>query len=131
MLNKLEIAKFIRDSIETLQSSDMTCCKYDLDNNLAIYVGWSSGYDEDDDTVIHASDNPSYAINVGIKVRNDFDWSDFDMLNFPYYENGEVLAAALSIPNNPDYDGINDAAWLIETYEEMYQEVEDGVLILG
>ena len=102
---KNEIAKFIKQSVEWLQKEQQGCCRYKLDDHLAIFVGWSSGYGEESrNDVIQAQDNPDYGINVGIKVwTSDYMQTDFDWLNFPYYDNGEVLDMGLSIAPHTNY----------------------------
>ena len=121
---KKEIAKFIKKSVEYLIAAQQGCCRYLLDDHLAIYVGWSDGYgDENRDDVIQAKDNLTWGINVGIKVHtSDYMQTDYDWLNFPYYENGEVLDMGLSVAPNANYDVLADdmLRW--------YDEVKDLVL---
>lgn len=119
MLNKQEIAKFVKESVEWLQKEQLGCCRYKLDDHLAIFVGWSGGYDEEkDDTLIQANDDPTYAINVGIKVWTSDDmWTDYDWLNFPYEENGDVWDMGLSIAPNDNYQDIVQS--LLEWYTEV------------
>ena len=93
-----KIAKFIEDAVNGLKNGEATNYRYKLDDRFAIFVGWSDGYSEDDNTVIHNSENPTEGITAGIKVWTSDDmWTDFDYLNAPYYEGGEVLSDELSI----------------------------------
>jgi hypothetical protein len=129
-LNVNKIAKFLEDSVNTLQTTDYTCCRYILDGELAIFVGWSDGYDESDDTVIHAKDYPTAAINAGIKGRADALWTDYDYLNFPWSEEtGEVWDSGLSIGPNEDYK--SDAKYFIEEYSEIRKALDAGEYTLG
>ncbi len=119
MLNKQEIATFIKESVEWLQKEQMGCCRYKLDDHLAIFVGWSGGYDEEkDDTLIQANDDLTYAINVGIKVWTSDDmWTDYDYLNFPYEKDGDVWDMGMSIAPNDNYEDIVQS--LLDWYTEV------------
>lgn len=118
------IAKFIKKSIEELKDGSATNCRLKLDDRLAIFVGWSAGYgNEVRDDVVQKSDEPDLAINVGIKVWTSDDmWIDFDSLNFPYYENGNVLDLAISIVPEDEEDDYKVVAKDIITW---YNEVKD------
>ena len=112
-----EIAKFVRESVEWLQKEQQGCCRYELDEHLAIYVGWSAGYgDEERDDVIQAKDYPDYGIDVGIKVwTSDYMQTDYDYLNFPY-DDEDVWDMGLSVAPNTDYDYL--AKSMLEWYNE-------------
>ena len=114
-----KIAQFIKESVEWLVENQMGCCRYKLDDHLAIFVGWSDGYDEEkDNTLIQANDYPTYAINVGIKVWTSDDmWTDYDYLNFPYEKDGDVWDMGSAISPNEDYESV--AAYLLEMYDEV------------
>ena len=59
MRNK--IAQFVKESVEWLQKEQEGCCRYKLDDHLAIFVGWSRGFgDEKRDDVIQAKDDPDW-----------------------------------------------------------------------
>lgn len=126
-----KIAKFIEDAVNGLKNGEATNYRYKLDDRFAIFVGWSDGYSEDDETVIHNEENPTEGITAGIKVWTSDDmWTDFDYLNAPYYEGGEVLSDELSI------DPEDDFAWLgahfLNDYETDYRDLtvdEDGKVI--
>lgn len=116
---KKEIAKFIRESVEWLQKEQQGCCTYKLDDYLAVCVGWSAGYgDEKRNDVIQAKDNYDWGINVGIKVwTSDYMQTDFDWLNFPYEEDGDVWDMGLAIAPNENYGKI--AGDLLKWYDEV------------
>lgn len=128
---KNEIVKFVKESVEWLIKGQAGCCRYKLDEHLAIFVGWSAGYgDEKRDDVIQAKDNPDFAINVGIKVWTSDDmWTDYDWLNFPYYMDGAVWDMGCSISHNEDYEGI--VSYLLDLYDETKGLVlnDDGMII--
>lgn len=128
---KKEIAKFITESVEWLVAEQCGCCRYELDDHLAIYVGWSAGYgNEKRDDVIQAKDDPDYGINVGIKVwTSDYMQTDFDWLNFPYYENGDVLDMSMTVAYKDDIaEGLLESVDyepLVDTLLRWYDEVKD------
>lgn len=128
---KNKIAQFIKESVDWLVKNQEGCCRYQLDDHLAIFVGWSGGYDkEKDNTLIQANDDPTYAINVGIKVwTSDYMQTDFDWLNFPYYDDGEVLDMSLSIAPNENYKQLTDE--LLKWYDEVKNIVlaDDGRIL--
>lgn len=87
--NITELAKWIEESVEWLKSEDQGCCTYKLDDRLAVCVGWSDGFDTEDDTLIHSKNDPTWAIVIGIKVWTSDDLrTDFDWISIPYYEDG-------------------------------------------
>lgn len=116
---KSKIMTFVKSSVEWLQEKQEGCCTYKLDDHLAVCIGWSAGYGEEErDDVIQAKDNLDYGINVGIKVWTSDDLkTDFDWINFPYYDDGEVLDMSLGIALNEDYNQI--VASLLEWYNEV------------
>lgn len=128
---KNEIVKFVKKSVEYLVTAQQGCCQYKLDDHLAIFVGWSAGYgNEERNDVVQAKDEPDYGINVGIKVHtSDYMQTDFDWLNFPYYDDGEVLDMSLGIAPNENYEQIADS--LLKWYDEVKNIVlEDNGRIL-
>lgn len=128
-----EVANFIKDSVESLKEGSSTNNRLKLDDRLAVFVGWSDGYDEDDETVIHNEDEPSYAINAGIKVWTSDDmWTDFDFLNFAYHKNGDIEDISLSIGPDDAKDGYKSVAkWLLDEYESIkdLNISDDGLII--
>lgn len=129
---KNKIAKFIKESVEWLQKEQQGCCRYQLDDHLAIFVGWSAGYgDEKCDYVIQAKDALDWGINVGIKVwTSDYMQTDYDYLNFPYYENGDVLDIELSVAPNDDYEMLTND--MLRWYDEVKDlELNNDGLIIG
>ena len=127
-----EIAKFVKESVEWLVAEQQGCCTYKLDDHLAICVGWSAGYGEEiRDDVIQAKDNPDYGINVGIKVwtSDAAMLTDYDWINFPYYESGDILDMGLAIAYRDDItDGLlesMDYEPLVDSLLRWYEEVED------
>ena len=131
MLNKQEIAKFIDESVEWLIKEKQGCCRYQLDDHLAIFVGWSGGYgDEKRNDVIQDPDALDWGIDVGIKVwTSDYMQTDYDWINFPYYQSGDVIDMGLSVAPNASYEQL--AKRLLKMYDEVKDlELSDDGLIL-
>lgn len=130
-----EITKFIGESVDALLNESATNCRLKLDNRLAIFVGWSEGYgDEIRDDVIQLPDEPDWGINVGIKVWTSDDmWTDFDYINFPYYEDGDVLDMSISIDNSDKENGYKIIAKdLLQWYNEVKDlDIEEDGRIVG
>jgi hypothetical protein len=126
-----KIAEFLKESVEWLVENQMGCCRYKLDDHLAIFVGWSAGYDEEkDDALIQAKDDPTYAINAGIKVWTSDDmWTDYDYLNFPYEKDGDVLDMGSAISPNEDYESV--AKYLLDEYKQAkeFDMTDDGLIL--
>lgn len=116
---KNKIAQFVKDSVDYLVANQTGNCRYKLDDHLAIFVGWGSGYgDEKRDDVIQGKTNLDWGINAGIKVWTNNDmWCDYEWVYFPYYENGDVLDMDCAISPQEDYECV--AKYLLEMYDEV------------
>ena len=114
------VAKWLEESKNWLIDHQSGCCTLKLDDHLAICVGWSGGYgDEPREDVIQAIDNLDYAIVAGVKVWTSDDMrTDFDFINFPYKEDGDVYNDAMSITEDEDFD------WLAEVLITDYEALE-------
>lgn len=122
------LANFIKDSVEKLQTTNYTNCKYNLDEELAVFVGWSDGYDtEPTKDEIGSEKCPTCRVNAVIAVRNDADWSDLDMLTVPYYElSGDVYQCQYTVSPSNDYVYLADS--LLKAYEEIRELLDSGEL---
>lgn len=131
MTNRNAIAKFIKESVEWLIKENQGCCRYKLDNRLAIFVGWSAGYgDEKRNDVIQDPDALDWGINVGLKVwTSDYMQTDYDYLNFPYEKEGDVWDMGLSIEPNDNYDHLADS--MLKWYNEVkeYDMTDNGMIL--
>lgn len=142
-----DIAKFLKESIDWLVKEDQGCCHYNFDENFALYVGWSGGYDMDDANIIKSPSGQErmenlytgpwtsgYAIDAAVKIRNDWDCSDYEFLDFPWFEGGEGAVwdngGAMS-PNMTDDDYKREATWFLETYVDMVNAYNRGQILLG
>lgn len=124
------LAKEIENAVKILEKGLAECYTIKLDDRLAVCVGWSGGYDEFDENVIHNDDDPSYAINTGIKVWTSDDMrTDYDWINAPYYKGGEVVDTGTSISKEEDY--VTLAKYLLDSYNELKDKeiARDGLII--
>ena len=130
MANRNAIAKFIEESVEWLIKEKQGCCRYQLDDHLAIFVGWSAGYgDEKRNDVIQDKDDLDWGINVGLKVwTSDYMQTDYDFLSFPY-DDEDVWDMGLSVVPNANYSHL--AKSMLEWYNEVKEfDMTDKGLIL-
>lgn len=137
--NITKVADFLKKACDYFKTGGDGCFHYNLSEDLAIYVGWSDGYDPADDTVIKSfggqkeSDRTScWAVNAAVKVRNDFDCTDFDCLDYPYYKDGECWDNGISIsPEETDRGYRDSARWLLQNYVTMTNLINKGKLLTG
>lgn len=127
-----EIQEFIKKAVDDFKTDSTGCYTYKLDDRLAICVGWLSGYDVNDDDVIHSQTEPEFAVNAGIKVYTSDDMlTDYEFINMPYYQNGEVLQTDVSISPDDEKDNYEHLAqYLLKEYENMkdLNIDEDGLI---
>jgi len=128
--NIAKVADFLEDSIKWLKEHDLGCCHFNLSKDLALYIGWSCGWDPEDDSVIHSASEPHYAIDAAVKVRNDDDCADFEYLNFPWYkDDGDCWNSSLApSPKYKRRDFRSDARWFLETFVAMTNAYKKGIL---
>jgi len=90
-----------------------------------------NGYGKEErDDVIQAKNDPDFGINAGIKVwTSDSMRTDYDWINFPYYENGDVLDMGFSIEPNDDYGLV--AKSLLDMYYDVngFTIADDGKIL--
>lgn len=114
------LAKGIKAAVKWLKEEDRVCVTLKLDGTLAVCVGWSDGFDPDDETVIHSKTSPTYAICAAIKawgsdsMRIDLDWIDA-----PYYEDGSIYDTEQSISPDQNYK------WLAENFLKDYDILKE------
>ena len=131
MYTKEEIAQELKKAVEWLIDQDEGCVTIKLDDRLGICVGWLPGYGEEKrDDCIQSKEEPDFAINAGIKVYTSDDMrTDYEFINMPYYENGDVLATDVSVEADDDYMEL--AEYLLDEYEGMKDlDIDENGLII-
>ena len=129
-MTEKELARRLESAVLWLVKEDCGCVTIDLGGCLAVCVGWSDGFDEHDASVIHASDDKSWAICAAIKVWTSDDMrTDLDWINMPYNEDGDVWDTTLSIAPNENYK--STAHWFLKEYAAMsaYEIADDGRIV--
>ncbi len=98
------LAEEIKSAVEWLKEEDCGCVTLKLNGTLAVCVGWSDGFDPDDETVIHSKTEPTWAICAAIKAWGSDDLrTDLDYIDAPYYEDGSVYDTEMSIYPDDKY----------------------------
>lgn len=117
-----DLAEFIGKAIGYLRES-ATNCRLPLDDNLALYVGWSDGYEK-------TPQNPDgYAMACKIANMNDALWCDFDFCDQPYdAETGEVYDTHSAISDGADYTML--ANYYLDAYRDIVARAETGQLVI-
>ena len=123
-----DLAKFIKESVDNLLAGTATNNQYKLDNDWAVYVGWSEGFDENDESVIHDDKYPEWAICTKIATTHEAVWADYDFCDMPYNEKtGDVWDTDMAISPEESYP--NTAAWLLDEYNELIRQIESGEFV--
>lgn len=99
------LAEEIKSAVEWLVEEDCGCVTLKLNGTLAVCVGWSDGFDPNDETVIHSKSSPICAICAAIKVWTSDDLrTDFDYIDAPYYEDGSIYDTEMFIYPDENYE---------------------------
>lgn len=123
-----DLAKFIEESVDNLLAGTATNNQYKLDNDWAVYVGWSEGFDENDELVIHDDKYPEWAICTKIATTHEAVWADYDFCDMPYDEKtGEVWNTDTFISPEENYQ--ETALWLLKEYDELIRQIESGEFV--
>jgi hypothetical protein len=135
--NIASVVEFLKCAVEYFKNGGEGCSCYTLNDDFAIYVGWSDGYDANDTGIIKSEPYKSgnremcYAVNAAVKCRNDYDCADFDYLNFPMYDDGECWDNTVSVsPDMTETDYKDMARWFLKTYVYMVNELNKGKIEL-
>ena len=123
-----KIAEFLKDEVKVLTTSEYTCGWYELDRDLAIFVGWTAGYDPNDEDYIHAKDDPTFVLAAKIASTHEYMKTDLDWLTQPYYEDGEVWDTEITLTETSNFKA--DADWFIKSYKGIRKALDNGELLL-
>lgn len=134
--NIKKVADFLEEACKHFKKDGEGCFHFNLSEDLALYVGWSDGYDMADTDIIKSAGGREekngwtcgWAVNAAVKVRNDFDCADFDFLNYPWYpDTGEAWDNGISMrPDQTRRDYRKDARWFLETFVAMTNAHKKG-----
>ena len=139
--NIKKIADFLKEACEYFQKDNDGCYHFNLSDKLTLYVGWSYGFNMQDEDLIKSSEgqrtvydyrgdswNEGYAVNAAVKVRNDYYCVDFDYLDYPWYsDNGECWNNGITLkPNQTRREYRKNARWFLETFVAMTNAYEKG-----
>ena len=114
------LAKEIKSAVEWLKEEDCGCVTLKLDGTLAVCIGWSDGFDPDDDTVIRGKTSPTFAICAAIKAWGSDDLrTDLDWIDEPYYEDGSVYGTEQPISPNENYE------WLAQNFLDEFDILKE------
>lgn len=126
---KETLAKEIKSAVEWLKEQECGCVTLKLDDIFAVCVGWSDGFDPNDETVIHGKPG-TFAIVAAIKAWNSDDMgTDIDWIDAPYFEDGSAWDDEVLICPNEDYDFV--AECFLEDFETLsrYDIQPDGKIL--
>lgn len=131
--NETQVANWLKETVDWLIENEAGCGTWKLDDRLAICVGWSAGYDENDisDNYIHSKDDPTYCINAAIKVWTSDDMrTDLDWINFPY-DDENTYDDSYTISKNENYYELAKSLLQVYSTYEGYDIDKDGKIISG
>ena len=101
------LAEEIKSAVEWLEEEDCGCVTIKLNGTLAVCVGWSDGFDPNDETVIHSKTEPTWAICAAIKAGGSEDLgTDLDWINARDYDAGSVYDTEMSIYPDENYEWV-------------------------
>lgn len=133
--NVKKVADFLQSAVNTITTTDYTCSKFDLDEDLGLFVGWLPGYspeDADTDYIDCAAteENPVYwGVNAGIKIKATL-WCDFEYLNSPWFVNdGYVVDNDCTISKNEDYTRL--ARYYIKEYNAIRKGIKNKTITIA
>lgn len=133
-----KVADFLKDSVDWLKKEDQGCCHFNLSEDLAIYIGWSDGWNMADEDIIKSNTGRrqsgdwvcGWAIDTAVKIRNDCDCADFEYLDFPWYKDGECYNSSISLkPNMGKREYNRYAKWLLESFVNITNEHQKGRVV--
>lgn len=104
----MNIANELKKGVKFMKANpDYTKYRVYRESGLEICLYWEGGYDPKQSDVIHASDEPEYALVASVKVENPSEW-DGAFLDYPMDKNGEILTESISISPYEDYNKLSN-----------------------
>lgn len=126
-MNAKEISTFIKEAVRDLMITDSSATYHlRLDDDFAIYVGWSGGFDKNDNTAIHSKSQPEYCLCAKVAEYNPA-CPLYDNVYMPWYEDGEVWDNEITIsPYQINKECYKVAVWLNKSYRGMRKALKNG-----
>lgn len=123
-----ELADWLKSCVEDLRNTDSpTTYRRVYDEDLAIFVGWGDGFDENDESVYHSKSQPQYCICTKVADRGFYLWDDAYM---PWDEKtGEVYDTDSAVFVNTDY--LRLAEGLLMDCEDIHEMLLGEELTFG
>lgn len=127
-----KVADFLKKSVDDLTGAEIGITYYSLAGGLYIVVGWSAGFDEKDEKLIHSKESPTYCLVAGIKFipHNAYDFTDYDSIYFPYEKDGTVYDYEFVLEQDEDYNELAKA--LLDNYDKIKDlELDDDGMVIA
>lgn len=123
-VNTNDAVSFVNEKIAFLKDNqDYDGAWLNLDDKYALVVCWEEGFDVEDPDVIHAKDNPEYALCLSIRERNEADLPSYWSL--PFDKSGEPIIDSVSIRDNEDLTSTVNS--LLDEYNKMITKSEENM----
>lgn len=103
-LNYQELVDWQKKSIKDLKENDrLAGCYFKLDDTFAAVLAWEEGFDPEDKDLIHDSQDPEYALCLGVRYINPHDTCD--AWDFPVEpKTGYLVCESSSLPSEDKID---------------------------
>ena len=125
------LVKFIRECINAFGDNPYGGYDYIIvgENDVDIYgivVGWSRGFDYEDDDYIDG-----YGLCIKLAIIEDSMGMEFDDFNMPYTVNGDVWDTNCEISNDPNSPSIvTDAEWILKEWNAFCDAYQDSLELI-
>lgn len=132
-----KLATFLKTAADDYKLNDSDgCYNFKLSDDLVLAVGWSDGYDMADTDIIKSKKcqkqngtwTCGYAVNAAIKIRNDYNCSEYDYLDFPFFvDTGDCADTSISLLPNETRRGYRKLArYFLEEFVAITNKHEKG-----
>ena len=103
-LNYQELVEWQKKAIKDLKENDrLAGCYFKLDDTFAAVLAWEEGFDPEDKDLIHDSQDPEYALCLGVRYINPHDTCD--AWDFPVEpKTGYLVCESSSLPSEDKID---------------------------
>lgn len=134
-----KLANFLKTAADDYKLNDSDgCYNFKLSDDLVLAVGWSDGYDMEDTDIIKSEHGQrkngswtcGWAVNAAIKVRNDYDCTEYDYLDFPVWNDTEECAdtSVSMLPNETRRGYRNLAKYFLKEFVAITNAHKKGLV---